>query len=228
MKSRYRRTTKPDVCLSPGWSYFVETTKYADHYTKFASQDEISNCVNHRAVGQADLKRHKGLSATGIVACSCRHECFRANGVGDLQRGERYFALLLLSLFSDNELYRYCNVDYVLMSSLIGFALLYLLATNDIACQYFTNFWARMLALPSRLRLKIPRINLSAKVPKAHLEVHQMSCHGPFSLNFTFGAGQTDGEGVERLWSWLNKAAPSVKEMGASSDETSTRPCSSF
>ena len=98
----------------------------------------------------------------------------------------------------------------------MGVAVLYLLATYDIACQFFLNFWTRMPELPSRLHLKIPRANVTVKVPKAHLEVHKLSCHGPFSLNWTWGAGRTDGEGVERLWSWLNKAASSVKEMGAS------------
>ena len=104
-------------------------------------------------------------------------------------------------------------MDWVLTCSLLGVTVLYLLATYDIACQYFKNFWTRMAELPPRLHLSIPRANVSVKVPKAHLEVHQTSCHGPFSLNYTWGAGRTDGEGVERLWSWLNKAASSVKEM---------------
>ncbi|KIP01314.1 hypothetical protein PHLGIDRAFT_55306, partial [Phlebiopsis gigantea 11061_1 CR5-6] len=199
VKSRYRQTKKPDVCLSPGWAYFVEVTEYAKHYTQYASQEEIDNCVKHRAIGQANLKNHKGLSATGIVSCSCRHEMYRPNGIGDLQRGERF-----------------CNIDWVFLMSLVGITVLYLLATYDIACQYFTNFWSRMSVLPSHMHLKIPRSNVAVKVPKAHLEVHQTSCHGPFSLNWTWGAGMLDGEGVERLWAWLNKAASSVKEMGAS------------
>ncbi|KIP01466.1 hypothetical protein PHLGIDRAFT_80565, partial [Phlebiopsis gigantea 11061_1 CR5-6] len=199
VKSRYRKSNKPDVCLSPGWSYMVEHSKYEQHYTKYASQEEISNCVEHRAIGQANMKKHKGLNATGVVAASCRHELFRPNGLGDLQRGERH-----------------CNVDYIFLSALVGVAVLYLLATYDIACQYFTNFWSRMPNLPTRLHLKIPRASVSVKVPKAHLEVHKTECHGPFSLNWFQGACRTCGEGVERLWSWLNKAAPSVKEMTVS------------
>lgn len=36
-------------------------------------------------------KRSKGLRATGMAAVSCaRHEFFRAHGIGDLQKGERY------------------------------------------------------------------------------------------------------------------------------------------
>ena len=45
VKSRYRHTTKPDACLSPGWSYFVETEKYKEHYTQYASQDEVRRDV---------------------------------------------------------------------------------------------------------------------------------------------------------------------------------------
>ena len=112
---------------------------------------------------------------------------------------------------------RYCNVDYVFLASLVGITTLYLLATYDIACQFFRNFWKRMPNLPERLHLTIPRENVTVKVPKAHLEVHQTDCHGPFSLNYTIGGCRIDGEGVERLWSWLKRAAASVKEMGISS-----------
>lgn len=104
----------------------------------------------------------------------------------------------------------------MLLSALLNVAVLYILATYDIMCQFFLNFWLRMPLLPRHLHLKIPQHNLTVKVPKTHLEAHQTSCHVPYLLNYTDGAGQTDGEGVERLWAWLNKAAPSVKEMGPS------------
>lgn len=71
-----------------------------------------------------------------------------------------------------------------------------------------------MCGLPEQIRLNLPsRKHLTAKVPKGHLCAHDDSCQGPYSLNYTKGAGQTDGEGIERLWSWLNKIAASVKEM---------------
>ncbi|KDQ23967.1 hypothetical protein PLEOSDRAFT_1048198, partial [Pleurotus ostreatus PC15] len=33
-------------------------------------------------------------------------------------------------------------------------------------------------------------------------------------LNYTKWVGRTDGEGVERMWSWLNKVAHSASMMG--------------
>ena len=39
----------------------------------------------------ANLKKRKGLSATGVVGVACSdHEMWRPNGLGDLQVGERY------------------------------------------------------------------------------------------------------------------------------------------
>lgn len=91
---------------------------------------------------------------------------------------------------------------------------LYMLITYDIACQFFKAFWQRMLGFPIEMRLTVPTMAyIIAKIPKGHIRAHQDSCQGPFSLNFTDGAADTDGEGIERLWSWLNKAAPSGKEM---------------
>ena len=46
----------------------------------------------------ANSKKSEGLRATGIGAVICaRHETYRPNGMGDLQKGERY---VLFSMFS--------------------------------------------------------------------------------------------------------------------------------
>ena len=100
----------------------------------------------------------------------------------------------------------------MLLSALVGVSL-YVLITYDIACQYFKAFWTRICGLPARLRPTFDHNKLTVKVPKGHIRAHDDSCYGPYSLNYTEGAGETDGEGIERLWSWLNKAAPSAKEM---------------
>ena len=70
-----------------------------------------------------------------------------------------------------------------------------------------------MLQLPPILHLGVTPDHLVVKVPKGHIRAHEESCHGSFGLDYTDGAGETDGEGIERLWSWLNKAAASAKEM---------------
>lgn len=97
------------------------------------------------------------------------------------------------------------------MASIAGMCMLAILASYDIACQYFVNFFARVLGLPEELRIQVPVI--TPKVPKGHIVAHGESCQSKYSFNFARGVGRTDGEGIERLWSWLNKAAPSTKEM---------------
>lgn len=104
-------------------------------------------------------------------------------------------------------------MDYVYLSSIAGVALLLILASYDIACQFFPGLPRRIHQLPARLQPSVPLKNIVPKVPKAHIYTHNEKCHGPFSFNWTKGAGRTDGEGIERLWSMLNKAALSVREM---------------
>lgn len=102
-------------------------------------------------------------------------------------------------------------MDYILMASLVGTCILTVLASYDIACQFFINFLSRVLGLPSQLRNRVP--SFKARVLKAHIVSHGVSCQSKYSFNWSEGVGRTDGEGIERLWAWLNKAAPSTKEM---------------
>lgn len=84
----------------------MESQAYLAHVAKYANQEEvckfvpllsttltvikISTCAGFQAIHLANLKKKKGLAATGVggVACS-RHEVWRPNGLGDLQKGER-------------------------------------------------------------------------------------------------------------------------------------------
>ena len=106
-------------------------------------------------------------------------------------------------------------MDYVILSSLRAFGIIpfTIVLTYDIACQYFKNFWTRMNGLPEGIKPKFSSSQLIGKVPKGHLVGHGPQCHGPFSLNYTTGAGRTDGEGIERRWAILNRTAASVREM---------------
>jgi hypothetical protein len=54
-------------------------------------------------------------------------------------------------------------------------------------------------------------------IGKFHLAAHQESCFALYSLNRISGVGRVDGEGSERCWSDLNKAAPSISERGPGS-----------
>ncbi|KAF8176874.1 hypothetical protein K438DRAFT_1588036 [Mycena galopus ATCC 62051] len=202
MKGRDRSSREKDPTLGPGWAYMVANDEYLRHLAKYVDEDEISHCVSFAALWSANNKRAKGLRASGIGSVSCsRHEMFRPLGTGDLQRGERQ-----------------CNMDYLFFSSLIGITMLMLVASYDIACQWSRKLWSRAEKMPASMRLS-SAMKVIFKVPKFHLPPHVKACHAPFSFNYTKGVGRTDGEGVERNWSWLNSAARSISVMGPGARE---------
>lgn len=104
-------------------------------------------------------------------------------------------------------------MDYLFLSSLVGTLILSIIASYDIACQWFKNFWSRHAAMPSAIQFKTIPL-LSFKVPKFHLPPHIQACQAPFSFNFTKGVSKTDGEAPERNWSWLNCATCCISVMG--------------
>ncbi|KIL56756.1 hypothetical protein M378DRAFT_57844, partial [Amanita muscaria Koide BX008] len=196
-KARLRSGKTDHDALGPGWGTFVAHKPYLEYVSQFADQNEISHCVGFAAMWSANTKGSKGLRATGIGAVSCaRHEMYRPNGVGDLQVGERY-----------------CNMDYLFLSSIRGADVIKIFSSYDIACQWGKNFLRRANDAPPHLQPS-PTIDIKFLVPKFHLEVHTVKCQAPFSFNYAVGVGRTDGEGVERNWSLLNGIASSVSMMG--------------
>lgn len=89
----------------------VDHGPYLDHVKKYASEKEvcffgcpwnvsgltpfqISTCAGFAAVHLANLKGIKGHRTSGVAGvCCARQDCFRPNGVGDLQVGERFVFL---------------------------------------------------------------------------------------------------------------------------------------
>jgi len=211
----------------------VENDTYLRYVAHFADQDEvslafsdlihhgfitwkISHCVGFAALGKANTKKSKGLRATGIGSVSCaRHEMYRPNGMGDLQKGERYAAQSFYLFSYLLWCFRYANMDYLFFASLVGITLRMIIISYDIACQWGSRLTTRMNApsLPPMLRLPAST-SLRKLVPKFHLPSHTDECQAPFSFNFALGVGRTDGEGVEWNWSVLNGIAPSVSQMG--------------
>lgn len=107
-----------------------------------------------------------------------------------------------------------CNMDYIFASSIINVGLRMVCISYDVSCQWFKRFRIRLPGLPAVLQPPPALLNsLNALVPKFHLQSHEEKCHGPFSFNFCFGSGRTEGEGVERNWAELNGQAPSTAEM---------------
>ncbi|KAG2153817.1 hypothetical protein DEU56DRAFT_868442 [Suillus clintonianus] len=167
----------------------------AGRYKTFLAQhlgdeQEKSSCSNHNAVNMADTKLSQGLAATGVGTINCaRHNMKRPNGVGDLQKGEKYL-----------------NMDYLFFSTLRSTQLQMLNVSYDITCQWHKNLWARMKSFPQSHSLDY--------LTKFHLPAHITKCQTLFSFNFTCFVGRTDGEAPERGWSNINPVASSTKAMG--------------
>jgi hypothetical protein len=107
---------------------------------------------------------------------------------------------------------RYVNVDFIFCMIMIRFILLMYVITYDIACQWSKKLDTRLQK--TKLGRQATRgQKLVFKVPKFHLPCHQEECWGPYSLNYQPGVGQTDGEGIERNWAWLNLLARSLSVM---------------
>ncbi|KAJ7810465.1 hypothetical protein B0H13DRAFT_2384593 [Mycena leptocephala] len=175
LTNRSVSSEEADPILGDGFGYFATREGddgYKAHIAKHASEQEISSCSGFQAMFLANMKRVKGLRTTGItgVTCSC-YNMWRPNGMGDLQVGERY-----------------CNMDYLLLSALLVFAMWWIVVSYDIACQFSKNFWLRMEKMPEHMRLRILQENV-----------------------------WTHGEEVEQNWAFSNGVAASTKLMGPGS-----------
>ncbi|KAF7337302.1 hypothetical protein MSAN_02255400 [Mycena sanguinolenta] len=165
-------------------------------------QNEMSTCSGLAALDYANTKFSRGYSATGVGMGVCaRHKFVQANGVGDLQKGERY-----------------ANMDWIFSSIMqhkhegLEKVILY-----DIICQWWKKLVERLLGLPGKMRLAIVIELLHFVIPKMHIHSHTLACQLAFSLNFLLGAGQTDGEGIEHPWANISGVASSTQEMGPGS-----------
>lgn len=62
---------------------------------------QMSTCTGLSAVDHANTKYSAGYATTGAGCCTCgRHEVVFGNGVGDLQKGEKYDHSYLVVIFS--------------------------------------------------------------------------------------------------------------------------------
>ncbi|KAG1828061.1 hypothetical protein EV424DRAFT_1471297 [Suillus variegatus] len=196
-----------DPSLSRGWSYFIKEKEYKAFLAKHLTEtQEKSTCSSHNTVNTADTKQSQGLAATGVGTVDCarsptrvlhRHNFKRPNGVGDLQKGEKYI-----------------NMDYLFFSTLRGTQLKMLNVSYDIACQWHKKLWACMKSFPQSHCLDHLTKYIRFFIPKFHLPAHVSKCQTIFSFNFTCFVGWTDGEAPERGWSNINPVASSTKTMG--------------
>ncbi|KAJ7722085.1 hypothetical protein B0H16DRAFT_1737899 [Mycena metata] len=199
LKNRMRPNEIDDPSLGPGWGYWVEPQRYKKHLRKYVAEKDASTCIAFAALLQKDTRLMTGLRASGVGGCVCaRHEVVRPNGIGDLQKGERY-----------------ANMDYIIMSALIGFNLMLLTISYDIACQWKKKLPERMGRLPKKLQLSLKEFTFQCALPVWHAGSHNEDCKNDNSLSFKRGVGtSSDGEGVERTWAVLNPVSYHTRDAG--------------
>ena len=115
----------------------------------------------------------------------------------------------LLKLF----LFRYSNVDYVVVRSTCHNLEPKKIASYDIMCQWSTHLRKRLQEFPLDGAERLDDKIIARTVPKFHLAAHRQECRANFSLNYEPGAGRRDMKGPERTWFGL-QGGGSTKDQG--------------
>ncbi|KZV60023.1 hypothetical protein PENSPDRAFT_552578, partial [Peniophora sp. CONT] len=190
-----------NIELGDGWSFFVEDAPYTRHIETNSDMTEMKQCESeHNALRNANMPTSRRWAVNGVgVAICARHLLYRAQGVVDLPRGERFACM-----------------DYGVFSMLRATAkdIKTLLFSYDISCSWSVNFHKRLADFYEELYRLPPDALITFVVPKFHLEAHGEDCKCAFNLNHTSGAGRTCGEGVEAGWADMNATGVFTREMG--------------
>ncbi|KAH6905400.1 hypothetical protein BKA70DRAFT_1373172 [Coprinopsis sp. MPI-PUGE-AT-0042] len=151
----------------------------------------------HDAIVRASVRRTPGYNVTGagLVICS-RHGLVHPNGIGDLQKGETF-----------------ANMDYIFFAAILIVALLRIVITYDIACQWSKKLQSRMERLPDHLK-RMDDVDIHAAIPSWHINAHGPDCQVNFALMYKEGNGRTCGDEIEGTWDHTNSLGTSVREMG--------------
>ncbi|KAA1101069.1 hypothetical protein PGT21_006011 [Puccinia graminis f. sp. tritici] len=147
-------------------------------------EGEIAKRVSQKAHKAADDRRNasswKGCDDTGLFGCCCRHDSVISFcNIHKTGEGRGLPMSIIKKLFSE------INPD-------IKLGILY-----DIGCTLKKFFQARGL-----LSNYLPRMLFATAV--FHSYVHDWPCQLQFNPRYNDGWGLTDGEGLERLWSYLS------------------------
>ncbi|KAK7053876.1 CxC2 domain-containing protein [Favolaschia claudopus] len=199
LKRRMISSEIKDPGLGTGWAYVTENAPYRHYLLTVTDQKEMSTCSGLAALDYANTKYSRGYSTTGVGMGVCaRHEFVQRNGVGDLQKGERF-----------------ANMDYIFGSILRHLdARLRKIVSYDIVCQWWKYLMERMKKLPPLVRVTMILALFRFVIPKMHIHAHTLECQVKFSLNLVPGSGQTDGEGIERPWANIGAIASSTRVSG--------------
>ncbi|KAF7329335.1 CxC2 domain-containing protein [Mycena kentingensis (nom. inval.)] len=199
LKNRLRSNEHQDNALAGGHGYF-NGDRYKKHLQHYVSEKDVSSCASFAALLQKDTKSSTGLRVSGVGGVVCaRHGLVRRQGMGDLQKGERF-----------------ANMDFIVLATLEGEKVAVVTVSYDVVCSWKKLLPARAEAIRERggMTTDLSKFEMQFVLPVWHAAAHELACQTENSISFAVGVGKTDGEGIERLWSLLNPISWSTKEMG--------------
>ncbi|XP_070191714.1 uncharacterized protein [Littorina saxatilis] len=172
-----------------------EVSEFVKQWTANASSKDCSDCSQFQA-GDAIRSKNKTkkLDVTGVFGSVCQHEF--PGLMLNMKQGEimAYPSLLLSKLPQRTS-------DLREKQQLIMY---------DVGCKLHKHLKNRMSNLVEQFRFSVPAF---------HRFAHNMPCQLTYGQRCTVGAGLCDGEGMERVWSYLRKFAPASKQMAMGSRE---------
>ncbi|KAJ7728436.1 hypothetical protein DFH07DRAFT_969869 [Mycena maculata] len=200
LKRRLISSELKDPGLGVGMAYMLKNEPYREYLRTVTDQKEMNTCSGLAALDYANTKFSRGYATTGVGMGVCaRHEFIQPNGVGDLQRGERF-----------------ANMDYIFGSIMRHVhPRLRKLISYDIMCIWKKFLKERMANLPNPAKLTVILALFKFVIPKMHIHSHTLLCQLLYSLNLIPGSAQVDGEGIECPWASIGGVATSTVLMGA-------------
>ncbi|KAJ7659741.1 hypothetical protein DFH06DRAFT_1326762 [Mycena polygramma] len=178
LKRRLVSSELKDPDLGPGWAYLLNTMPYHEYLRSMTDQKEINSCSGLAALDFANTKFSRGYSTTGVGMGVCaRHEFVQPNGVGDLQRGERF-----------------ANMDYIFACIMHHkHPQLFTFVTYDIMCSWKVNLQERLTKLPPKIRLLIVLALMCFAIPEMDIHSHTLLCQLLYSINIILGSAEVEG-----------------------------------
>ncbi|KAJ7936005.1 hypothetical protein B0H13DRAFT_2304071 [Mycena leptocephala] len=177
LKRRLVSSELKDPSLGAGWGYVVENAAYRQHLLTVTDQKEMSTCSGLAALDYANTKFSRGYSATGVGMGVCaRHEFVQPNGVGDLQKGERY-----------------ANMDWIFACILRHKdPRLRKIISYDIVCQWWVNLKKRLKKLPPLLCFSLNLVPGSAQTDGEGIERPWAHIGGVATSTWEMGPGSRE------------------------------------
>ncbi|KAI8136608.1 hypothetical protein BJV82DRAFT_639185 [Fennellomyces sp. T-0311] len=190
MQLRRRKLNAEDTNM-PDTRTFFSADALQHKYDKEATLPPTSadqSCQSHLRVADLNITNKKipKFFKNGVVGCTCARHTIPLQFTNMIESGEKFkYPLAVIEAFKK----QYGNDDINVM--------------YDIACRF-----------KPALKSTFPELNNSkVAVSVFHAYAHTMSCQVQYHPRYQKGMALTDGEGLERVWSYLGNYVSVTRQM---------------